>query len=639
MEDADGKAFTLEMVDRVFRSGERREQARRLRELLEKFGIPSYLTLAERWMLRAGSLASRLAPGLVMPLISAQLRRDSAHVILAGEPAPLARYLARRRRSGTRVNLNQLGEAILGEEEAAHRLDAVLGHLANPEVTWVSVKISAIFSQINLLDWEGTLTAIRERLRRLYRAALPEHKFVNLDMEEYRDLALTLAAFRQTLDEPEFHSLHAGIVLQAYLPDSHAAQMNLVSWARRRVAAGGAPVRLRLVKGANLAMEKVEAEMHGWNPAPYPSKAETDANFCRMLEFGCQPENAQVVHLGVATHNLFDVALALELRARHGVEDFVDLEMLEGMANHQARAVQEAAGGLLVYAPVVRRADFNSAMSYLVRRLDENTAPENFLRDLFDLEPGTAAWRRQEGRFLKAWRDRQIVSKTPRRAQMAVRESAGFDNAPDTDWTQREKREALNRELAAYEPEAVPEPGSLETVLSTACAAQPAWEARGFGRRAEILRRCAEVMEAQRAETIALLANDGKKAVTEADGEISEAIDFARYYSGYTSPPRPAGRSARRRGRGAAVEFSVCHPLQRRTCGAHGRQRRDPEARAGNHGHGLASGAAALGRGRAAGRAPVLPLRGWGNRAGAHHRSARRRGRAHGRLRDRTDVS
>ena len=94
-------------------------------------------------------------------------------------------------------------------------------------MNYVSVKISSIFSQINLVAREATLEAIKERLRKLYRAALPDKKFVNLDMEEYRDLALTVAAFRGVLDEEEFRDLPAGLVLQAYLPDSIAVQREL----------------------------------------------------------------------------------------------------------------------------------------------------------------------------------------------------------------------------------------------------------------------------------------------------------------------------------------------------------------------------------------------------------------------------
>src|SRR5262249_61974811 len=110
---------------------------------------------------------------------------------------------------------------------------------------------------------------------------------------------------------------------------------------------------------------------------PFETKAEAAANCTRMLESGCRREHAEAVPLGVASHNLFDIAYGLLLRETHGVAPAVEFEMLEGMANHQARAVQTRAGGLLLYAPVVRAEDFHSAIAYLVRRLGENTAPEH----------------------------------------------------------------------------------------------------------------------------------------------------------------------------------------------------------------------------------------------------------------------
>jgi RHH-type proline utilization regulon transcriptional repressor/proline dehydrogenase/delta 1-pyrroline-5-carboxylate dehydrogenase len=258
------------------------------------------------------------------------------------------------------------------------------------------------------------------------------------------------------------------------LPDSGAAQRELTEWARRRVAAGGAPIKIRLVKGANLAMEAVEAEMHGWHPAPYGSKAETDANFRRLLEYGCQPENAAAVRIGVASHNLFDVALALTLREAHGVERFVEIEMLEGMANHQARAVRDAAGGLLLYAPAVGRHDFLSAMAYLLRRLDENTTPENFLRDMFALRPGSPEWERQKARFVQGWKERATVSRESRRRFSAVEPALAieFENEPDTDWTQASRRAALADAIEAWQPEPLPEMPPLDVVLESATKGQ-----------------------------------------------------------------------------------------------------------------------------------------------------------------------
>ncbi|HEY2343643.1 MAG TPA: proline dehydrogenase family protein, partial [Chthoniobacteraceae bacterium] len=469
MEDPAGKAFTLAMVDEVFRSQHPSIQARRWRGLLRDFGIPHYLNLFDRTLLGLGAAASALAPQLVMPLVARRLRQDSARVILAAEQPKLDHYLERRTDDGFRINLNQLGEAVLGEDEAAHRLNVILDHLANPRVDYVSVKISAIFSQINLTAWQESLATIKSRLRQLYRAAFALRKFVNLDMEEYRDLSLTLAAFRELLDEPEFHDLSAGVVLQAYLPDSWSAQQELTEWAIRRVATGGAEIKLRLVKGANLAMETVEAELHGWARALYANKLETDANFRRMLEFGCQPGNAAAVRLGVASHNLFDVALALELRERLGTGKRVEIEMLEGMANHEARAIRQSAGSVLLYAPVVRDDDFPGAMAYLVRRLDENTAPQNFLRSAFALEPGSPAWTRELDRFRRGWEMRTTVSARSNRAHSAteIERNEAFHNEPDSDWTQADVREKLAAALAGRRAQPLPPLASLEDVLST----------------------------------------------------------------------------------------------------------------------------------------------------------------------------
>ena len=149
-------------------------------------------------------------------------------------------------------------------------------------------------------------------------------------------------------------------------------------------------------------MERVEAAWHGWPQAPYHTKAEVDANYKRMVTYGMQPQRAPAVNLGIASHNLFDVAYAMLLRNTYGLQDYVEFEMLEGMANHQARAVQAHAGGVRLYAPVVKQDDFHSAIAYFVRRLDENTAEHNFLHDLFGLEVGSTPWHKQQHLFLQA---------------------------------------------------------------------------------------------------------------------------------------------------------------------------------------------------------------------------------------------
>lgn len=611
MEDPHGKELTLALVDQAFRSHRPARIADQLRYLLEKYGAPRYMEWWERTGLMLGGVMAHYLPSLVVPPIIARLRHETESLILPGEEEDLRRYLAERRKAGVRLNLNQLGEAILGEAEAERRLHAYLALLARDDVEYISVKISSIFSQINLVAFRHTVELIKERLRTLYRSALAHHyqhpdgrvtpKFINLDMEEYRDLDLTVTAFREVLDEPEFLELRAGIVLQAYLPDVHPIQQALTAWASERCQRGGAPIKVRIVKGANLAMEQVEASLHGWPQAPYTSKVEVDANFKRMVRYGCQPEHARAVHLGIASHNLFDIAYGLVLRDHFGVHDLVEFEMLEGMANHQARAVQQRAGGLLLYAPVVKSEDFHSAIAYLVRRLDENTAPENFLRDLFDLEPGSPAWGHQRERFLAAFQIIDEVSDRPRRTQNRASEQPTpffdqpFANEPDTDWSLAANRAWIDEVIArwrdrtletiplqiggqlitASDPQisqipqiknplisaksaesAVYQPGLslgsghdpsrpdeiayyctlanktlVDQVLSVAVQAQPAWAARPVVERRAILLQCAAELARRRGDLIGAMILDGAKTVPEADPEVSEAIDLARYYA------------------------------------------------------------------------------------------------------------
>ena len=589
MEDPAGKNLTIALSDQVFRSHKPKRIADQLQHLLEGYGVPRYMEWWERAALALGGYMSDVMPALVVPPFTARLRQETQNVILPGEKDALRKYLKKRRKGGTRLNLNQLGEAILGEEEAARRMEAYLALLARDDVEYISVKISSVFSQINLVAFEWTVEQIKERLRTLYRQAMQYQyrhpdgtttpKFINLDMEEYRDLHLTVAAFQQVLDEPEFQNYRAGIVLQAYLPDSHAVQQELTHWAMQRVSAnaeqdterGGAPIKVRIVKGANMAMERVEASIHGWAQAPYRTKLETDANFKRMVEYGMQPEHAQAVHLGVASHNLFDVAYALLLRAHYGVEDDVEFEMLEGMANHQSRAVQQAAEGMLLYAPVVKRDDFHSAIAYLVRRLDENTAEENFLHDLFGLEPGTKAWNKQRDQFLRSFKMRDEVAVGPQREQRrgtpwrAPTDDA-FANAPDTDWSLPQNVEWIHETLAEWrerDPLTIPlqlggqeissddtadgtdpsRPGTtpyryarasreqVDAALDAAVAAQRDWAARSVAERRQILLDVGAQIERQRGDLIGAMTMDAAKTVTEGDPEMSEAVDFANYYA------------------------------------------------------------------------------------------------------------
>ena len=580
MDDLPGKRFTIAMADQVLRIHRPARAATRLNRLLGEYGVPRYFSALDRLALWAGSKLASWAPGWVMPLIKQKVRKDSAHVIISGEDAPFAKYREQRMETKIRINFNQLGEAVLGDREAERRLGEYLKRLNSGQVDYCSVKLSSIVSQISMTGYRHTVEEIKKRLREVYRAAMSGGKggkpcFVNLDMEEYRDLRLTVDVFCDVLVEPEFLGLEAGIVLQAYLPDSYAVLQELSQWANERQARGGADIKIRLVKGANLAMEEVEASLHDWPQAPYYSKLESDANYKRMLEYATRPEVSRSIRLGVASHNLFDVAYALLMRERRGVQQRMEFEMLEGMANAQALEVRRRTGDLLVYTPVCYDDEFESAVAYLVRRLDENTAPGSFLGALFALEEGSADWQEQSQAFLQACElaqdpklsggpNRQQNRLTERREPVA--EGTAFHNEPDTDFSlaaNRQWAQQITDKWMQQRPEPVPfvidgqphcdnpqgigrDPsrpgheayryalGSAEDVdraLDVAVRAQKPWADRSTKERATILRAVAAQFANGRADSIGVMLLDAGKSVVEADPEVSEAVDFANYYA------------------------------------------------------------------------------------------------------------
>jgi RHH-type proline utilization regulon transcriptional repressor/proline dehydrogenase/delta 1-pyrroline-5-carboxylate dehydrogenase len=545
LKDPRGLEFTLGFVDRVIRPEDARVAARNLERLSRR--VPQFLP----WYLRAAVVAGGgfgiLLPRLVIPVARRVFRHLVRHLIVDATPKRLDRTLAKLRQPGVRLNVNLLGEAVLGEREAQRRLAGIAALLARPDVDYVSVKVSSIASQLPAWGFDEAVERVVERLVPLYEQAARARgrKFINLDMEEYRDLDLTIAVFTRVLARPELLSLEAGIVLQSYLPDALPALERLTAWARARVAAGGAGIKVRIVKGANLAMERVDASVHGWPLATWETKVQTDAHYKRMLDRALHPANADAVRVGVAGHNLFDLAFAHLLAQGRGVSGRVEFEMLLGMAPAIADAVRADTGGVLLYTPVVAPEEFDAAISYLVRRLDENASPANFLPALADLDE-PEVFEREAARFAASLESMSHPVPASHRVQDRThppvpRAPASFGNEPDSDPATPGNR-AWARDLLARAAESslgwetlaasrLTDIGQVADRVRRAAVAGADWGALPGSRRAEYLDRAGEVLAAFRSRFIEVMVAETGKTLAEADVEVSEAVDFAYYYA------------------------------------------------------------------------------------------------------------
>lgn len=544
LEDPDGLEFTTGFVDRVVRPEDTATAARELHALATP--APRFLPWYLRWAVAAGGALAPVPPNVVVPLAKTILRSMVGHLIIDARPEKLGRAIAKVRADGVRLNLNLLGEAVLGEHEARDRFAGTLELLQRDDVDYVSIKVSAVISQLSMWARDDTIKRVVRRVLPLYQVAAesPTRKFINLDMEEYRDLELTIDVFMTLLERPELQQLEAGIVLQAYLPDALGALQQITEWAQRRVDAGGAPVKVRIVEGANLAMEQVDAAVHDWPLATVHSKQAADTNYMRVLDWALRPEHTTAVKIGVAGHNLFTVAFARVLSQARGVTPDVEFEMLLGMAEGQQRVVREDTGGVLLYTPVVSPDQFDSAISYLIRRLEENASSQNFMSAAFRLGESTF-FERERDRFLAALADVDREVPTRHRVQDRAQDaiaimSDGFANVPDTDTATRANQawiddvyramgtdwshlDGLARQLAT--------PAEVDAVVASALAAQQEWAMRPVTERALILREVAVELERSRGKLLALMAVEAGKTLAESDPEVSEAVDFANYYA------------------------------------------------------------------------------------------------------------
>ncbi|MCW7755290.1 bifunctional proline dehydrogenase/L-glutamate gamma-semialdehyde dehydrogenase [Desulfobotulus sp. H1] len=621
------KIILTKLIDRSFRSSDFSRVAEQVAHVLDDDGFPRFFSLPEKALALLFTIAGRHVPGFSVPKLVEAIRRQSSRAIVPGEPDDLRAHLHARKAEGVRMNINHLGEAVLGEGECRIRLKTYLDDLNDPDVEYISVKISTIYSQISSFAFEETVSVLVERLSLLYRTAAASTfchpdgrvspKFVNLDMEEYRDLAITAEAFQRTLDQPEFFSHRAGLVLQAYLPDAWPMQQHLTEWAKKRVAAGGAPIKIRLVKGANMEMEQVDAALHNWPLAPYDNKLYVDANYRRMVDYGMNPGNMGAVHLGIASHNLFELAYAWERAVANGVRDCVGFEMLEGMADHVRRAIQETTGAVLYYAPVASKDQFINAIAYLIRRLDENTGPENFLRYACQLSVHSAQWKYLADQYYASCNMKDRVPAVFHRNQnRSLEEEQGpqgtfhekrFVNEADTDfsltanrswaqsvrekWEVREGQEPLKiplviageevflgrqtkvqldpstatgesrRESAIF---AMGTGEDVEKAVATAVADPDGWRSLSFEERHRILSGVAVELRRLRGDLIGAAAANTGKLFSEADPEISEAIDFVEFYPySVQNFTELSGIGARGRGVGVVVSpwnFPVAIP-------------------------------------------------------------------------------
>lgn len=490
-----------------------------------------------------------------------------AYKYIAGEEiSSVIKTIERLRKSGMTYTIDLLGEAVITETEAEDYLQRYLDlieQLTQKAQNWkrqegidlaggeeisqvqVSVKLTAFYSQFDPLDPIGTKAKVCDRLRILLRKAAELGAAIHFDMEQYRYKDLTLKILKELLMEDEFRTrTDLGITLQAYLRDSSEDLEGIITWAKER----GNPITVRLVKGAYWDQETITSLQNHWSQPVYNQKAATDINYERMTQLLL--ENHEYLYGAIGSHNVRSQALACAIAETLKIPSRrFEMQVLYGMGDKLAQALVKRGHRVRVYSPY---GNLLPGMAYLIRRLLENTANSSFIRQNEAEKP------------IQELIAPPVVDDL---GQAEIDATATlFAYAPDTDYADSSKRQQAEQALAqvkqslgkTYQPlingqyvsgdryldsvnpcrssEIVGKVGQIsvaqaEQAMEVAKAAFPSWKKTPVKQRADILRQAADLMEQRRHELNAWICLEVGKIIPQADGEVSEAIDFCRYYA------------------------------------------------------------------------------------------------------------
>jgi RHH-type proline utilization regulon transcriptional repressor/proline dehydrogenase/delta 1-pyrroline-5-carboxylate dehydrogenase len=510
-------------------------------------------------LLRQGAeVFARSAPAVIAaPVVRASVRSLARQFIAGTDPKDALTFLEALRKDGARLSVDLIGEAVVSEAEASSYAERYLelldflaprftpgnGREARRDRLDISLKLSSLYSQMEPLNWEGSIEQTAGALRPILIKARERGASITFDMEQYYFKDLFLAVFKKVA--VEFRDFpFPGIALQAYLRDTQEDLVRLVQWAkenRRRIT-------IRLVKGAYWDYETVTNRQRGWPVPVFLNKEETDRNFEELTRILL--ENTEHVSPAIGTHNMRSIsnALALAEELKLSPEAF-EFQMLYGMADPLRRALSRMSipYPIRVYCPV---GELLPGMAYLVRRVLENTSNESFFRKSFaEKQPF------------------EDLIRPPVLHQEKKREEApdAFRNEPAADFSKSDNRQKIkdalsevqtsfgkryplvlggkevftDKETLSINPA---RPGEIIGRISSASRAhvdkaveeakkaQAAWSRTPPEARAGYLFRAAGEMRKRRFSLAALEVFEVGKSILEADSDVAEAIDYLEYY-------------------------------------------------------------------------------------------------------------
>ncbi|MBI1191425.1 MAG: bifunctional proline dehydrogenase/L-glutamate gamma-semialdehyde dehydrogenase PutA [Tepidisphaera sp.] len=416
----------------------------------------------------------------------------------------------------------------------------------------ISIKLSALHPKYDAAHFPHIADELYGALKTLALAARKGNIGLNIDAEEADRLEISMTLFERLARDEDLDGYDGlGFVVQAYGRRATA----VVEWLSALSKATDRLLMVRLVKGAYWDAEIKHSQVEGLADFPvYTRKATTDLSYLACAQRLLESEGR--IYPQFATHNAHTVAAIMQMAGDN--RDF-EFQRLHGMGELLYDVCMNAWNDfprLRTYAPVGIHEDL---LAYLVRRLLENGANSSFVNRFLDerypveevVTDPVATVRafdviphpdiaRPVDLFAPRTNSRSLdladtaVTDALESAFTSL-EGTRFEASPVVggrlkEGTPREVRDPADRSrLVGTVHDA--QPALLDAAVSGARAAQPAWDAVGGNRRAEVLEAIADAYEANLERLMYLAVREAGKTIGDALAEVREAVDFCRYYA------------------------------------------------------------------------------------------------------------
>lgn len=502
--------------------------------------IPMLMSTA----LKAASFS--LGKGIASAAIRKNVKEMAMRFIAGNDITEAAPALKKLHEQGYSFTIDILGEKTLSEKDADLYLERYLQLIETlPQIIKapphdpvnISIKLSALSSQLREESVESSIADAKKRVLPILRLAKEKNVFINFDVESFSTNEIIYGLFCD-IASTEFKTWpHLGIVVQAYLRESKDHVEQLIKLCRLRKA----PITIRLVKGAYWDYEVVKAKSHGHEVPVFQNKSQTDDNYESLSRLLL--DNKDILRPAFASHNVRSLAQAIAYAQSKNIskKDY-EIQMLYGMASGEGKVLLERGHQVRIYVPI---GDMIPGMSYLVRRLLENTSQMGFLR-LSQHEQ----------------KDKELLLKKPVFENDLPEKPKGFQNVALLDFTYKNVRDDFQKALHEVRktfPQKIPivisgtrcvsekmkrfspnDETHISTIdvattehaeLALKSCAQAFTNVKTSEERASHLLELAQILTADRLWLSALICEEVGKTWAEADADVAEAIDFCKYYA------------------------------------------------------------------------------------------------------------